>query len=251
MSLEFFDCNCCIGRSPVVFPGSFYSAEELIARMSDYGINSSLVYYSIARDHFPAEGNPLLMKAIDKYENLYPMWVVMPHHTGEFPSPNELEMQLKTQNVKAVRIFPSSDRHNYSLKSYSAGPLLEMLQHTSIPLFVDIDEIGWDNIDTLLKTYPDLPVVLCNTGYRSDRYIYPLMATYKNLYFETSRYLSHLGVEALCRKVGSDRILFGTGMPLYTGAGAVFYINKLMLDESDKHNIASLNLKRLLDGVKL
>jgi predicted TIM-barrel fold metal-dependent hydrolase len=51
--------------------------------------------------------------------------------------------------------------------------------------------------------------------------------------------------------VGVDRILFGTGMPVYTGAGAVFYIKKLMLGEEDKQKIASVNLTRLLNGVKL
>jgi len=251
MSLDFFDCNCSIGRSSVLYPGSFHSADDLVTRIESYGISNTLVYQAISRDHFPAEGNPILMENITEHEQLHPCWVVMPHHTNEFPSPSELIKQMKAENVKAVRIFPSPERHNYSLKPYSAGPLLKMLELSKIPLFVDIDEIGWNNIDTLLAAYPELPVILCNTGYRSDRYIYPLMQTYSNLHIETSRYLSHLGVEALCNKVGTERILFGTGMPLYTGAGAVFFINKLMLDESEKQKIASGNLERLIAGVSL
>jgi hypothetical protein len=251
MSLDFFDCNCSIGRSSVLYPGSFHSPEDLVERMKAYGIDRALVYQAIARDHFPAEGNPILMENVSRYKELYPCWIIMPHHTGEFPDPSELLSQLKINNVRAVRIFPSGERHNYSIKPYSAGPMLRMLEEQSIPLFVDIDEIGWDNIDALLGEYPSLPVILCNTGYRSDRYIYPLMKTYKNMYIETSRYLSHLGIEALYNEVGVDRILFGTGMPVYTGAGAVFYIKKLLLGEEDKQKIASVNLTRLLNGVKL
>jgi len=251
MALEFFDCNCSIGRSSELYPGSFHSPDELVKRIKSYGIGKALVYQAISRDHFPAEGNPILMENISKFNELYPCWVIMPHHTKEFPDPVELKKHLKANNVQAVRIFPSPERHNYSLKSYSAGPLMQMLQDCKIPLFVDIDEIGWGNIDTFLDTYPELRVVLCNTGYRADRYIYPLMDTYPNLYIETSRYLSHLGVEALCNHVGTDRILFGTGMPLYTGAGAVFFIEKLMLDESVKEKIASGNLLRLFSEVQL
>lgn len=251
MGLDFFDCNCSIGRSSVLYPGSFHSPEDLATRMKSYGIGKALVFQSIARDHFPAEGNPILMKSIEMFEELRPCWVVMPHHTGEFPNPGKLYDQLKKNEVRAVRIFPSAERHNYSLKKYSAGPLFEMLEHHKIPVFVDIDEIGWDNIDEILGYYPSLPFILSNTGYRADRYLYPLMQTYQNLYIETSRFLSHLGIEALSKYAGTDRILFGTGMPLYTGAGAVFFIKNLMIEESDKAKLASGNLTRLLSGVEL
>ncbi len=251
MSIEFFDCNCSIGRSSVLYPGSFHSPDELVKRIKSYGIGRALVHQAISRDHFPAEGNPILMENISTHKELYPCWIVMPHHTGEFPKPSDLKIQLKENGVKAVRIFPSPDRHNYSLKPYSSAPLLKMLEESKVPLFVDIDEIGWENIDVILRAYPLLPIILCNTGYRSDRYIYPLMKTFSNLYIETSRYLSHLGVEALCDAVGTDRILFGTGMPLYTGAGAVFFIKKLMIDDSAKQKIASGNLTKLLNEVIL
>ncbi len=251
MAFEFFDCNCSIGRSSVLYPGSFHTSEDLVKRMKSYGISKALIFQAIARDHFPAEGNPVLMESINKYSELIPCWIVMPHHTGEFPDPGDLYKQLNENNVKAVRIFPSPERHNYSLKPYSAGPLLEMLAQHKVPLLVDIDEIGWDNIDEVLDNFPTLPVILCNTGYRADRYIYPLMQTFPNLYIETSRYLSHLGVEALCKKAGTDRLLFGTGMPLYTGAGAVFFIKNLLLDESAKARIASGNLTKLLSEVRL
>ncbi|MBN2557113.1 MAG: amidohydrolase family protein [Clostridia bacterium] len=251
MALDFFDCNCCIGRSAVTNPGSFYATDELVSRMSDYGIGRALIYHTIARDHSPAEGNLLLSDITRDNPSLIPVWVVMPHHTGEFPAPDELEGQMRKNSVKAARIFPSAGRHNFSIKPYSAGSLLEMLAQNRIPLFIDIYETGWESIDMLLAAYRDLPVVLCNTGYRGDRYIYPLMETYGNVYLETSRYLSHLGIEALCKKEGSDRILFGSGMPVYTGAGAVFYISKLMLEDKDKQMIASGNLERLIGDIRL
>ncbi|MBN1623837.1 MAG: amidohydrolase family protein [Clostridia bacterium] len=251
MDYEFFDCNCSIGRTSITHPGSFDSPEVLVNKMDQYGISKALVYHAVSRDHFPAEGNPLIDTIVRKYDNLQPVWVVMPHHTGEFPNPAVLINEMQRKGVKAVRIFPSPQRQNYSLKKYSAGSLFDMLEADRIPLFVDIDEIGWDNIDSLLSEYGNLPVILCNTGYRADRYIYPLMKAYGNLYIETSRYLSHLGLEALCSTIGSDRILFGTSMPLYTGSGAVFYIRNLMLPESDRRKIASGNLERLLAEVRL
>ncbi len=251
MALDFFDCNCFFGRTAVPNPNSFSSRDDLVSKMDKYGISRALAYHSVARDHAPSEGNEILEKEIADEPRLEPVWVVMPHHTGEFPEPGRLLKLMKQKNVRAVRIYPSSAKQSFSLKEYSAGPLLSMLEEAGIPLFTDIDEIGWDNIDMLLEGHPRLPVILCNTGYRGDRYLYPLMHTYENLYIETSRFLSHLGIEALCRKVGSKRILFGSGMPFYTGAGAVFYIENLMLDESERRLIASGNLNAILNGVKL
>lgn len=251
MTLNFFDSNCYIGRSAVINPGSFYSPDELLKRMNKYGIGKSLVYHSVSRDHSPSEGNRILSVELEEHDKLYPIWVVLPHHTGEFLSPSRLETEMRQSSIKAVRIFPSPQNHNFSIKPYSSGPMFEMLQHNSVPVFVDIDQIGWDNIDILLEAYTSLPVVLCNINYRGDRYLYPLMASYPNLYIETSRFLSHLGIEALCKKIGSSRILFGSAMPMYTGSGAVYYINNLMLDVYDKERIASGNLIELLESVKL
>jgi predicted TIM-barrel fold metal-dependent hydrolase len=251
VALEYFDCNCFIGRTAVPEPRPVDTAEALSSRMARYGIKRALVYHSVARDHSPVDGNLILTDELKGMREFEPVWIVMPHHTGEFPNPEKLLDGMMNNNVKAVRIYPSADKHNYSIKPYSAGPLFSMLESVKVPLFVDIDEIGWTNIDILLSEYPNLPVVLCNTGYRGDRYLHPLMATYGNLYIETSRFLSHLGIEALCGKFGADRILFGSGMPLYTGSGAVFYIDNLMIDENDRKLIASGNLDSLLSGVEI
>lgn len=251
MDLDFFDCNCFLGRTAVPNPGSFHSRNDLIEKMDEYGIAKALVYHSLARDHAPFEGNGVLHEEIDSEPRLEPIWVVMPHHTDEFPETEELLKLMKQKGVRATRIYPSAAKHNFSIKQYSAGPLFSALENVKIPIFVDIDEIGWDNIDTILGEYPHLPIVICNIGYRGDRHLYPLMQTYENLYVETSRFLSHLGVEALCKKVGANRILFGTGMPVYTGAGATFYIEKLMIDENARQLIAYENLNNLLEGVEL
>lgn len=250
MSITFLDCNCSIGRTNVPNPGTFDSPEILVEKMAEYGIAESLVYHAVARDHTPAMGNPLIDEIASKYENINPVWVIMPHHTGEFPKPDILWAEMKNKGVRAVRIFPSDKRHNYSMKGYSLGPLLSMLDEHSVPLFVDIDEIGWDKIDIIPDRYPKLPIVLCNIGYRCDRHLYPLMESCGNIHIETSRYIPNQGIEALVEEFGSDRILFGSAMPYYSGAGAVFHIRNLMLPEEDKKAIASENVKRLLSEVE-
>jgi len=246
--MKFFDCNCSIGRTNITNPGSFDSPEILVKKMEEYGIGDALVYHAVARDHVPAEGNPLLDEITEKFTNIHPVWIIMPHYTGEFPEPEKLYSIMVGKKIKAVRIFPSAQRHNFSIKKYSLEPLMQMLSDYKVPLFVDIDEIGWENIDGFLEDYPGNPVVLCNTGYRSDRFLYPLMEKFSNLHIETSRFISNFGIEALCSRFGPERILFGTQMPLYTGAGAVYYIKNLELDQKDKEKIASQNLERLLGG---
>jgi hypothetical protein len=121
--LDFFDCNCSFGMRSVKYPESFFALDELIKNMNNYGIKKALVYHSMAREYDIATGNKMLMNEIADYPCLYPVWVVMHHHTGEFPTSDLLKVQLKENNIKAVRIFPSVSDHGYSISDWNCGEL--------------------------------------------------------------------------------------------------------------------------------
>jgi Predicted metal-dependent hydrolase of the TIM-barrel fold len=248
--INLFDCNCSFGARGVVNPGSFWKVQDLVQKMNRIGIEKALVYHSMAKEYNPMEGNRMLMEEIKQYPSLVPSWVVMPHATGEFPAPDELAKQLTNLCIKAVRIFPSRSIHNFSTSEWNCGMLFDMLQTNQIPLFIDLDQISLNDLDTLLKAHPTLKVVITAVDYDLDRSLYSLLGQHKNLYVETSGYKVNQGIETLCGRFGVERILFGSGMPLYSGAAAVSTIRYSRLCAEGKNMIASKNLENLLGGVR-
>jgi hypothetical protein len=247
MALNFFDCNCSIGRLAVPQPGSVFTPHDLIKEMDYVGIDQALVYHSWAREYSPAEGNARLMQEISGCERLTPGWVVMPHHTGEFPAPAQLLSMMISQGVKAVRIFPSSTWHNWSLSEWSAKPLFSELAALHVPLFVSFREISWDEIYTLGKTYPDLPLVVTEVRYEESRKFYPLLAELQNLHIDLSWTIVHLGLEDAVARFGPTRFLFGSRMPIFSAGPALCYLQYAGLTDEAKAMIAGNNLRRLLD----
>lgn len=249
MSLRFFDSNCSIGMRSVPIRGSFCDVKTLLKRMEICKIEDAMVYHNLAEEYHPKKGNEALMEAIKGYGNLHPVWVVMPNDAGEFYDPDELISLLRKNNVKMVRVFPSKGSHNYSLFLRGSQTLLKALDEHRIPLMIGMDQISYEEISNIASIYNNIPLILTNTGYRADRYLYPLLESFGNIYVETSSYKVHFGIEALCKKFGAERLIFGSGLPLYSAGSAVTMITHLLLPDEDKIKIAGGNLRRLLGGV--
>lgn len=249
--ITFFDCNCSFGMRGIVNPGSFYKLEDLIERMKYYGIDKALVYHALAKEYNPAVGNSRLMEEIAGHPSLYPVWAVMPHHTGEFPEPEVLAGMLKENNVRAVRLFPGVGEQNFCLASWNSGPLLEMLQDNNVPILVGLDPTNWNGINELCEDYPKLKIILTEAEYRIDRNIYPLFSKFENLHLEIMGYKVSGGIEEICSKFGAHRLIFGSGMPVLSGGAAMCLVNYARITEAEKRMIASENLERLIGGAWL
>ena len=249
--LTYFDCNCYIGRvaNPMLYDIS--DANGLLEEMDSAGIEEALVFHIIARDGHPPLGNKLLLDEISTIDRLYPVWVILPHSTGEVPGPKELLQEMKSNKVKAVRLYPSRSYHSFSISEWCAGELLAALEEAKVPLMLDIEIVNWDDVHIIVEQHRDLPIIITNCSYRNDRFIYPLLERYNNIYIELSRYMGAGAVEHLITRFGAKNILFGTGMPGYTGSAAVSLLTYSDISMKDKQAIAGDNITSLLRGVKL
>lgn len=250
-SLEFFDCNCSFGMRAIVNPGSFYKLEDLTDNMEHCGIKRALVYHSMAREYNPMVGNDMLMKEIEGHPSLYPVWVVMPHYTDEFYTPNELIYNMKSQRVRAVKMFPSPADQNYSISDWNCGELFGILSDYNIPLFIGANQISFDEIYSICTAHPNLKLILTDITYRMDRNLYSLLKRLPNLYIETMGCKAHDGIEMMCKKFGAERLIFGSGMPIYPGIAATAMISYANISDDEKKLIAGANLQNILKEVKL
>ena len=120
------------------------------------------------------------------------------------------------------------------------------MQENRVLALISRTEIEWDALATLLENFPSLNVLLLDTGYRSDRYLFPLLRKFPNLYFDSSMYLGHRQLEWYLERFGPDRIVFGSRLPLYTPAAALTVLGTARVPESVRHAVAGENLRRLL-----
>ncbi len=244
--LNLFDANCMLGRTIAPKAGFPLAVDELLGVMDDFEIAEALVYHSMSKEFHPADGNLLLSDEIARTGRLHPVWVVMPSATGELAAEETLVDQMLSRNVRAARVFPHPDWHNFSLKPWASGKLLRSLERKRVPLFVDQEQLDWDTVHELCDHYPELPLVLTNVGYRVDRFVYPLCERFKNLHVELSNYCGHGAVEQLARRFGAERLLFGTNLPCFTPAAAIGMLSYARISEAEQRLIAGDNLRNLL-----
>lgn len=249
--MDFFDSNCSIGMRSIFIKGSFCDVDSLITEMNKCNISDALVYHSLAQEYQTIIGNDTLMSKIKKFVNLHPVWVVLPNNTGEFYNPEILLKLMKLNNVKMVRMFPGKDYHNFSIFNWCCGTLLAMLNEHRIPIMMGMEQLDYDYnvIYNLANEYKDLPLILTNAVYKSDRYLYPLLEKFNNVYIETSTYKVYFGIEAICNKFGAKKFIFGTGLPIFSAGSAVATINYLTLKDEEKNLIAEGNIKRLMGDI--
>ena len=248
--ISFFDCNCWVGMRSVMHPGSFYKLEDLEKKMEHYGIEKALVYHAMAREYNPSTGNNILLEEIAEHKSLLPIWVVMHHHTREFSAPDILLEQMKKYNVRAVRMFPSPPEQNYNIAEWNCGELLKTLEKHKIPLFIGIDQMTWNELYELANNHPNLNIILTELSYRMDRNLYALMARFPHIYLETSGYKVHHGNEEICSIYGAERLIFGSGMPVFSGA-AVSMVLYARISDREKKLIARENMEKLIQEVNL
>jgi predicted TIM-barrel fold metal-dependent hydrolase len=245
---EIIDSSCSIGMATVPGGGSEFSFHDLIQAMDLAEIDRALVYHTAAKEHDPDVGNRKLMNEISEERRMIPAWVLLPHHAGDMGEPEEVIGRLLDAGARVARLFPKA--HNFSLSSWGCGPLLDALEVHRIPTMIDLGQTDFDAIQGVCSRNPDLPIILSDVAYRSDRYIYPLLEQCGNLHIETARYQTHRGVEAICARFGSSRLIFGSRAPELSPGPMAMTVRYARIDRDSKERILGGNLLRLMEGVR-
>lgn len=94
--IPYFDCDIFLGRSfeNVNTDGRLPTLKTLTAELDRLGVHRAAVYHILSKEYHPVTGNRRLLDEISGSDRIEPVWVVMPHHTGEMPEPQELVRQM-------------------------------------------------------------------------------------------------------------------------------------------------------------
>ncbi len=230
-----FDANVRVG--PSATQGELaLDAEQLATEMDRFAIRHALVSHWTAEEYDAEHGNRALER--DRRPRFTPVWAALPDR--------EVVDAVAERRPLAVRLNPGANQHNFSLAPWRSGPLFEYLQARSVLTLVSRADIEWSVLVGMMDAFPGLIVVLLDVGYRSDRYLFPLLERFPGLYFDSATYVAHRQLEAFVDRYGPHRVLFGSRLPLYTPAAALGVLASARIADDARLAIAGGNLRRLV-----
>lgn len=247
---DLFDANAFFG-GPTLASTPWVSWGDLIERMDRVGIARALVWHVAQRDCAPQAGNCLLCDALGESDRLCGCWTILPPQTEEVIAP-DFFASMKQNGVVALRAFP--DPHHYLLNRTVFGAFLDEVAERRVPVLLSLSHgASWESIYGILGDYPTLTCIVCDVGtWNQDRHLWPLLENYPNVYAETSMVSVQAGgADALVRRYGATRLVFGTGFPERYPEAAVLDLLNLDISDAEKQAIASGNLSRIMSEVML
>ncbi|MFC1526162.1 amidohydrolase family protein, partial [Candidatus Latescibacterota bacterium] len=194
----------------------------------------------------PVSGNALVDPYTDVSRGIFACRAVLPPATDE---PVGLPGGMADLLPGAVRLFPQS--HRYLMNRVVWDGLLDELTDKRVPVLLSTEHgTNWDQVYELLRDYPELTCVICDIGtWSMDRYTYPLLKAYPNVHIETSMLsMEDGGVEAMVRRFGAERLVFGTGFPRRYAEASTLQLTHADISDADKQAVAADNMLRLIRG---
>jgi len=250
--MDFFDCNCFIGRPARGILKPCPTAADLLAEMDRDGIGRALVWHVAQRDYAVVPGNALLASEISAHrDRLAGCWSIMPNQAAELPKPDRFCALMAEAGVSALRVFPNA--HKFLLRNVSLGPILQQAVERRIPLFLSVnDGTDWPCIYDLLEDFPELTCIIGNFGsWGVDRLFRPLFERYPNVHIDIADYHLDGGIQAVVETYGPQRLLFGTGFPLRGHGGMMLALLHAEIGDEAKRMIAAGNLETMMKRVQL
>jgi hypothetical protein len=257
-----FDANVRLGHSGV-YGELALETDDLLKEMDRFGIRRALVSHFAGDEYDAEEGNNLLAREVTPGfsparaalkggatspetkplpgqipERLVPVWAALPERS--------FIEKLAPRGPVVVRLSYGVQKHNFSWAPWCSGELYEFLQAHSVLTIIAREDLAWDSLAQLLTSFPRLKVLLLETGYRAERYLFPLFKQHPNLYIDTSTYVAHRQLESHVEKLGPDHLLFGSRLPLYEAGAALAVLATARIPDETRLLIAGGNLRRVL-----
>ncbi len=250
MNLRLIDVQCGFGGAA---PGvrEIISADNVLANLRELRIDRALVRITPEKmDTDIVLSNEKLASACRNHPELMPCPVVQPVCGDDLPDEAEQADACLRMGARAVVIRPAQD--GWTLAPWMADRLFLALQERRIPVLGLERYVSHDQAAALAARYPDLPIILAQQGYRTQRVLMALLAAFPSLSLSIgNNYDVHGGLEQICKTHGARRLLFGTEFPQSEPLCAVTYLLYSAISEEEKQLIGAGNFEALAGGIRL
>ena len=258
--MKFFDINFWINNS-------FYSEEEkenavvkIKKIMEDNDIFNLIATSQFALDYDWNIGNEKLLNSNlhEKINNLYYSYILTPDVYFAY----DFEKYIRKAFADGVRLFRFFPKHHlFYINDYYMKNIFGLLSRKKFPIMLDLKELDITGnkyfdinvLERILDNNEEMPVIL-ETSLKQcmfNRFYFPLLEKYKNLYIEISGMLLIDQIEGYVEKFGSKRLIFGTNYPNIIPELSTNRILLSEINESDKENIGFNNINNILGRIEI
>ncbi len=195
-------------------------------------------------------GNDLVAEFVRRAPDRFiPVAFVTPHYPDEMVP--ELERCFDQLGAKYIKIYPhyvrvsQEDPVYYPIFEFASDRGLAVMSHAWH--YFDPDSVSiLKRYEELLKRFPKVTWVIAHGGSGSRRQIVEAAHELPDIYLETCGSIRLGATDYVVERVGAERVLFGSDMPLLDNSQALAKIVMSDVSEEGKRKILGLNAKRLL-----
>ena len=221
------------------------NTQDLIEAMRE-----SKIDYAVVIAHPPLISNEFVLELAQEYSQLFAV-VNLPKEASR---PSELLRSYVKQGAKALKIHPASDAEG--VKSSRYKKLLQTAQDLGIPvilhtgcihsrlIYKDVHQSRAELFKEWYENYRDLKFILAHMNYHEPNVALDLCESYENLFVDTSWQPAEVIGEAV-RRLGAERILFGSDWPL---VGSNMKVGRQRIDECIEIGILNETQAQLILG---
>ncbi len=171
--------------------------------------------------------------------------------------PDRLVGLIAKHHLAGVKIHPAQ---KYPLQKVILAPYMEVIEQAHIPLYIHTNwepsrDFGQDHSlfkETFVQVaqwFPRVPIILGHAGNNDNHMeIKNWVTKLPNVYVETSMAPVPSEITKVVRRIGSERVLFGSNAPHASYAVERKKIEVLVLPVMDKENILYHSGKVLMGG---
>ncbi|MBM3264897.1 MAG: amidohydrolase family protein [candidate division Zixibacteria bacterium] len=224
--------------------------EGMITAMDACGIRKAICtpHVAIATDYL--WGNRIVEEVIARHPTRFAGYCTVNPNYPESEIVAELERAVVYGPLCAIKMHPVTHAYPADGPGYRAA--FAFAHAHAIPVLVHT----WESdrfchpmmFVGIGKDFPNAPILLGHTGGPMGGVEQSIQATlaWDNLYCDLTASLSPCGMlEMLVRRIGADRILFGTDMPFIDCRPKIGFVAFARISDDDKRKILGRNTMRL------
>jgi predicted TIM-barrel fold metal-dependent hydrolase len=233
-----------------------FTAEDLVAKMDRLGIDRAVVQHLISplwEQEEIKKGNNVTVEAVWNFPDRFVgLAVINPKH-GRFAE-QEARRCLEA-GLKGLKIQPAIHGY-YPVDGEIMDPIMRVAERAGVPLVTHSD---WNakcctpyQVARLAQRFPTVPIVMLHMGMDPEMLLHvpDVVGPFKNIYVDTSQTpdLPHAVYVNGARRIGADRLLFGSDAPVVSVECNLTKINvaeEMGLSKEAKRKILGENALKL------
>ena len=241
--MVFADINCGFYMGPR--DGMLVAGFEQVAAVcEEFGIQKRVMYNKENAGAPLKEKNAMTCALCREHGGVPALHLLPPAYGSESYTEPELEEIIGRENP-VFRISPKTDACPFTEWMYGFIPGL--LERERAPLLAPLEEVDLRDAAQIMRSYPELRLVLTNTTQWMNRQYVRFMQEFPSVYLETCNVIEYYGLENLTRILGASRLLFGTNMPDKEPYDKVFQMLRAEISDEEKELISHGNYERLVE----